>query len=117
MCTTKPSKHANSLVAFVSNFIFSYGKRTITLLFITEEILDSLRIKRGEDIDCDQSPEDPEKDKHEGENNSSKDAEKSREEAEDPSADKDADSKGLEEEPGHGKPEGKELLGSKEIFC
>ncbi|XP_021031218.1 nucleosome-remodeling factor subunit BPTF isoform X7 [Mus caroli] len=82
------------------------GSNKSFLAAANEEILDSLRIKRGEDIDCDQSLEDPEKDKHEGENNSSKDAEKSREEAEDTSADKDADSKGLEEEPGHGKPEG-----------
>ncbi|XP_021069138.1 nucleosome-remodeling factor subunit BPTF isoform X9 [Mus pahari] len=82
------------------------GSNKSFLAAANEEILDSLRIKRGEDIDCDQSPEDPEKDKHEGENDSSKDAEKSREEAEDPSPDKDADSKGLEEEPGHGKPEG-----------
>ncbi|XP_031210310.1 nucleosome-remodeling factor subunit BPTF isoform X6 [Mastomys coucha] len=69
-----------------------------------EEILDSLRIKRGEDIDCDQGPEGT--DKREGESDSSKDAEKSREEAEDPSLDKDADSKVLEEETGQGKPEG-----------
>ncbi|XP_029338982.1 nucleosome-remodeling factor subunit BPTF isoform X6 [Mus caroli] len=89
------------------------GSNKSFLAAANEEILDSLRIKRGEDIDCDQSLEDPEKDKHEGENNSSKDAEKSREEAEDTSADKDADSKGLEEEPGHGKPEEPAEVGDK----
>ncbi|XP_029402365.1 nucleosome-remodeling factor subunit BPTF isoform X6 [Mus pahari] len=89
------------------------GSNKSFLAAANEEILDSLRIKRGEDIDCDQSPEDPEKDKHEGENDSSKDAEKSREEAEDPSPDKDADSKGLEEEPGHGKPEEPTEVGDK----
>ncbi|XP_031210313.1 nucleosome-remodeling factor subunit BPTF isoform X9 [Mastomys coucha] len=76
-----------------------------------EEILDSLRIKRGEDIDCDQGPEGT--DKREGESDSSKDAEKSREEAEDPSLDKDADSKVLEEETGQGKPEEPTEVGDK----
>jgi len=79
--------------------------------------LDSLRIKRGEDIDCDQNPEDTEKDKNEGENDSSKGAEKSREESEDQSPDKDADGKVLEEEPGQGKPEGKRITWFREIFC
>lgn len=82
------------------------GSNKSFLAAANEEILDSLRIKRGEDIDCDQNPEDTEKDKNEGENDSSKGAEKSREESEDQSPDKDADGKVLEEEPGQGKPEG-----------
>lgn len=71
--------------------------------------MDSLRIKRGEDIDCDQSPEETEKDKNEVENDNSKDAEKSREGSEDQSLEKDSDDKALGEEPGQGKPEGKRI--------
>ncbi|XP_076791700.1 nucleosome-remodeling factor subunit BPTF isoform X8 [Arvicanthis niloticus] len=81
------------------------GSNKSFLAAANEEILDSLRIKRGEDIDCDQSPEDTEKDKSEGEGDSSKDAEKSREDSEDQTPDKDTDSKVLEGEPGQGKPE------------
>ncbi|XP_028636493.1 nucleosome-remodeling factor subunit BPTF isoform X11 [Grammomys surdaster] len=82
------------------------GSNKSFLAAANEEILDSLRIKRGEDIDCDQSPEDTEKDKSEGEVDSSKDAEKSKEDSEDQTPDKDTDSKVLEGEPGQAKPEG-----------
>ncbi|XP_027283576.2 nucleosome-remodeling factor subunit BPTF isoform X19 [Cricetulus griseus] len=82
------------------------GSNKSFLAAANEEILDSLRIKRGEDIDCDQSPEETEKDKNEVENDNSKDAEKSREGSEDQSLEKDSDDKALGEEPGQGKPEG-----------
>ncbi|XP_035311373.1 nucleosome-remodeling factor subunit BPTF isoform X2 [Cricetulus griseus] len=81
------------------------GSNKSFLAAANEEILDSLRIKRGEDIDCDQSPEETEKDKNEVENDNSKDAEKSREGSEDQSLEKDSDDKALGEEPGQGKPE------------
>lgn len=84
-------------------------RKQLHLLFIIEEILDSLRIKRGEDIDCDQSPEETEKDKNEVESDNSRDAEKSREDSEDQSPEKDSDDKALGEEPGQGKPEGKRI--------
>ncbi|XP_076791694.1 nucleosome-remodeling factor subunit BPTF isoform X3 [Arvicanthis niloticus] len=89
------------------------GSNKSFLAAANEEILDSLRIKRGEDIDCDQSPEDTEKDKSEGEGDSSKDAEKSREDSEDQTPDKDTDSKVLEGEPGQGKPEEPTEVGDK----
>lgn len=85
------------------------GRKQLYLFFIIEEILDSLRIKRGEDIDCDPSPEETEKDKNEVEADNSKDAEKSKEESEDQSLEKDRDDKVLGEEPGQGKPEGKRI--------
>lgn len=84
-------------------------RKQLHLFFIIEEILDSLRIKRGEDIDCDQSPEETEKDKNEVESDSSRDAEKNREDSEDQSLEKDSDNKALGEEPGQGKPEGKRI--------
>nr|XP_015849712.1 nucleosome-remodeling factor subunit BPTF isoform X8 [Peromyscus maniculatus bairdii] len=82
------------------------GSNKSFLAAANEEILDSLRIKRGEDIDCDPSPEETEKDKSEVEADNSKDAEKSKEESEDQSLEKDRDDKVLGEEPGQGKPEG-----------
>lgn len=84
-------------------------RKQLHLFFIIEEILDSLRIKRGEDIECDQSPEETEKDKNEVESDSSRDAEKNREDSEDQSLEKDSDNKALGEEPGQGKPEGKRI--------
>uniref|UniRef100_A0A8C8TDX4 Bromodomain PHD finger transcription factor n=1 Tax=Peromyscus maniculatus bairdii TaxID=230844 RepID=A0A8C8TDX4_PERMB len=81
------------------------GSNKSFLAAANEEILDSLRIKRGEDIDCDPSPEETEKDKSEVEADNSKDAEKSKEESEDQSLEKDRDDKVLGEEPGQGKPE------------
>ncbi|XP_026636281.1 nucleosome-remodeling factor subunit BPTF isoform X3 [Microtus ochrogaster] len=81
------------------------GSNKSFLAAANEEILDSLRIKRGEDIDCDQSPEETEKDKNEVESDSSRDAEKNREDLEDQSLEKDSDNKALGEEPGQGKPE------------
>ncbi|XP_028636492.1 nucleosome-remodeling factor subunit BPTF isoform X10 [Grammomys surdaster] len=89
------------------------GSNKSFLAAANEEILDSLRIKRGEDIDCDQSPEDTEKDKSEGEVDSSKDAEKSKEDSEDQTPDKDTDSKVLEGEPGQAKPEEPTEVGDK----
>ncbi|XP_052615610.1 nucleosome-remodeling factor subunit BPTF isoform X9 [Peromyscus californicus insignis] len=81
------------------------GSNKSFLAAANEEILDSLRIKRGEDIDCDPSPEETEKDKNEVEADSAKDAEKSKEESEEQSLEKDGDGKVLGEEPGQGKPE------------
>ena len=48
------------------------------ICFIIEEILESIRAKKG-DIDIVKSPEEIDKDKNETENSNSKDAEKSRE--------------------------------------
>ncbi|XP_051014885.1 nucleosome-remodeling factor subunit BPTF isoform X4 [Acomys russatus] len=79
------------------------GSNKSFLAAANEEILDSLRIKRGEDIDCDQGPEEIEKDKNEIDN--SKDAEKTREESEDRTLEKDGVNKVLDEEPVQGKPE------------
>lgn len=85
-------------------------RKQLLLFFIIEEILDSLRIKRGEDIECDQSPEETEKDKSEVESDSSRDASgKNSEDSEDQSPEKDSDNKTLGEEPGQGKPEGKRI--------
>ncbi|XP_055448044.1 nucleosome-remodeling factor subunit BPTF isoform X1 [Psammomys obesus] len=81
------------------------GSNKSFLAAANEEILDSLRIKRGEDVDCDQSPEETEKDKSEVESDNSKNAERSREEPGDQSLEKDSDDRVSNEEPGQGKPE------------
>lgn len=84
-------------------------RKQLHLFFIIEEILDSLRIKRGEDIECDRSPEETEGDKDEVESDSCRDAERNRADSEDPSLEKDSDNRALGEEPGQGKPEGKRI--------
>ncbi|CAH6776329.1 Bptf [Phodopus roborovskii] len=81
------------------------GTNKSFLAAANEEILDSLRIKRGDDIDCDQSPEDTEKDKDEVESGSSRDAEKNREGSGDQSLEKGSGDTALGEEPGQGKTE------------
>lgn len=77
-------------------------------VFIIEEILESIRAKKG-DIDIVKSPEEIEKDKNETENNNSKDVEKSREEFEDQSLEKDNDDKTADDDPEQGKSEGKKI--------
>lgn len=75
--------------------------------FITEEILDSIRAKKGE-IDIVKSPEETEKDKSETES-SSRDAEKGREEHDDQSLDKDSEDQTPADDPEQGKAEGKKI--------
>lgn len=76
-------------------------------VFIIEEILESIRIKKG-DIDTVKSPEEIEKEKNES--NDSKDADKSREEFEDQSPEKDDDSKTPDDDPDQGRSEGKKII-------
>lgn len=83
-------------------------------VFILEEILESIRAKKGE-IDIVKNPEEVEKDNSETENNS-KDTEKSREEFEDQSLEKDNDSKTPDDDPEQGKSEGKKNYLLKNIF-
>ena len=83
-------------------------------VFITEEILESIRAKKGE-IDIVKSPEEIEKDNNETENNS-KDAEKNREEFEDQSLEKDNDDKAPDDDPEQGKSEGKKITWLKKYF-
>jgi hypothetical protein len=78
------------------------------LFFIIEEILDSLRAKKG-DIDDDKSLEETEKEKNEIETNNSKDAEKNREELEDQSLEKDSEDTAPDDGPEQGKAEGKRI--------
>ncbi|XP_008839837.1 nucleosome-remodeling factor subunit BPTF isoform X2 [Nannospalax galili] len=82
------------------------GSNKSFLAAANEEILESVRVRSGEDIDCDKSLEEIEKDKSEMESNSSRDAEKGREDLEDQSLDKDSDNKASDDGPGPGKPEG-----------
>ncbi|XP_014644660.1 PREDICTED: nucleosome-remodeling factor subunit BPTF isoform X6 [Ceratotherium simum simum] len=81
------------------------GSNKSFLAAANEEILESIRAKKG-DIDIIKSPEEMEKDKNESENNNSKDAEKSREEFEDQSLEKDNDDKTPDDDPEQGKSEG-----------
>lgn len=77
------------------------------ICFIIEEILESIRAKKG-DIDIVKSPEEIDKDKNETENSNSKDAEKSREEFEDQIVEKDSDDRPPDDiDPEQGKSEGK----------
>ncbi|XP_073653588.1 nucleosome-remodeling factor subunit BPTF isoform X11 [Tursiops truncatus] len=80
------------------------GSNKSFLAAANEEILESIRAKKG-DIDIVKSPEEIEKEKNETENNNSKDAEKSREEFEDQSLEKDSDDK-TPDDPEQGKSEG-----------
>lgn len=83
-----------------TNFLF---------VFIIEEILESIRAKKG-DIDIVKSPEEIDKDKNETENSNSKDAEKSREEFEDQIVEKDSDDKTPDDvDPEQGRSEGKDI--------
>lgn len=88
--------------------IFWVHMETKFFVFIIEEILESIRAKKG-DIDIVKSPEEIEKDKNETENNNSKDVEKSREEFEDQSLEKDSDDKTPDDDPEQGKSEGKKI--------
>ncbi|KAM9045091.1 nucleosome-remodeling factor subunit BPTF isoform 13-T14 [Megaptera novaeangliae] len=82
------------------------GSNKSFLAAANEEILESIRAKKG-DIDIVKSPEEIEKEKNETENNNSKDAEKSREEFEDQSLEKDSDDKTPDDlDPEQGKIEG-----------
>ncbi|XP_075418221.1 nucleosome-remodeling factor subunit BPTF isoform X16 [Tenrec ecaudatus] len=66
------------------------GSNKSFLAAANEEILESVRVKKGE-IDTARSPEEIEKDKTEAENTDSRDSEKSREEFEDQALEKDDD--------------------------
>ncbi|KAF6298104.1 bromodomain PHD finger transcription factor [Rhinolophus ferrumequinum] len=79
------------------------GSNKSFLAAANEEILESIRAKKGE-IDIVKSPEEIEKDNSETENNS-KDAEKSREEFEDQSLEKENDDKTPDDDPEQGKSE------------
>ncbi|KAB1265314.1 Nucleosome-remodeling factor subunit BPTF [Camelus dromedarius] len=93
-----------------NTFIFGiYGNKMF--YFIVEEILESIRAKKG-DIDIVRSPEEIEKDKNETEINS-KDTEKSREEFEDQSLEKDNDDKTADDDPEQGKSEEPTEVGDK----
>ncbi|KAM8773973.1 nucleosome-remodeling factor subunit BPTF isoform 16-T16 [Rhynchonycteris naso] len=80
------------------------GSNKSFLAAANEEILESIRAKKGE-IDIVKSPEEIEKDNGDPEN-SSKDAEKSRDEFEDQSLEKDSDDKTPDDDPEQGKSEG-----------
>ncbi|KAM8773961.1 nucleosome-remodeling factor subunit BPTF isoform 4-T4 [Rhynchonycteris naso] len=79
------------------------GSNKSFLAAANEEILESIRAKKGE-IDIVKSPEEIEKDNGDPEN-SSKDAEKSRDEFEDQSLEKDSDDKTPDDDPEQGKSE------------
>ncbi|XP_074176005.1 nucleosome-remodeling factor subunit BPTF isoform X16 [Rhinolophus sinicus] len=79
------------------------GSNKSFLAAANEEILESIRAKKGE-IDIVKSPEEIEKDNSETENNS-KDAEKSREEFEDQSLEKENEDKTPDDDPEQGKSE------------
>ena len=84
-------------------------KQHFLICFIIEEILESIRAKKG-DIDIVKSPEEIDKDKNETENSNSKDAEKSREEFEDQIVEKDSDDKTPDDvDPEQGRSEGKDI--------
>ncbi|XP_033294755.1 nucleosome-remodeling factor subunit BPTF isoform X13 [Orcinus orca] len=87
------------------------GSNKSFLAAANEEILESIRAKKG-DIDIVKSPEEIEKEKNETENNNSKDAEKSREEFEDQSLEKDSDDK-TPDDPEQGKSEEPTEVGDK----
>ncbi|XP_062936381.1 nucleosome-remodeling factor subunit BPTF isoform X3 [Cynocephalus volans] len=88
------------------------GSNKSFLAAANEEILESIRAKKGE-IDNVTSPEETEKDKNETENNNSKDAEKSREEFEDQSLEKDSDNKTPDDDAEQGKSEEPTEVGDK----
>ncbi|XP_008564695.1 PREDICTED: nucleosome-remodeling factor subunit BPTF [Galeopterus variegatus] len=88
------------------------GSNKSFLAAANEEILESIRAKKGE-IDNVTSPEETEKDKNETENNNSKDAEKSREEFEDQSLEKDNDNKTPDDDAEQGKSEEPTEVGDK----
>uniref|UniRef100_A0A671FL45 Bromodomain PHD finger transcription factor n=1 Tax=Rhinolophus ferrumequinum TaxID=59479 RepID=A0A671FL45_RHIFE len=87
------------------------GSNKSFLAAANEEILESIRAKKGE-IDIVKSPEEIEKDNSETENNS-KDAEKSREEFEDQSLEKENDDKTPDDDPEQGKSEEPTEVGDK----
>nr|XP_019588435.1 PREDICTED: nucleosome-remodeling factor subunit BPTF isoform X8 [Rhinolophus sinicus] len=87
------------------------GSNKSFLAAANEEILESIRAKKGE-IDIVKSPEEIEKDNSETENNS-KDAEKSREEFEDQSLEKENEDKTPDDDPEQGKSEEPTEVGDK----
>ncbi|XP_055984041.1 nucleosome-remodeling factor subunit BPTF isoform X3 [Sorex fumeus] len=87
------------------------GSNKSFLAAANEEILDSIRAKKGE-IDIVKSPEETEKDKSEAESNS-RDAEKSREEYEDHSLEKDSDDRPPADDSEQGKSEEPTEVGDK----
>ncbi|XP_073901562.1 nucleosome-remodeling factor subunit BPTF isoform X5 [Castor canadensis] len=88
------------------------GSNKSFLAAANEEILDSLRAKKG-DIDDDKSLEETEKEKNEIETNNSKDAEKNREELEDQSLEKDSEDTAPDDGPEQGKAEEPTEVGDK----
>uniref|UniRef100_A0A8C2UX36 Bromodomain PHD finger transcription factor n=1 Tax=Chinchilla lanigera TaxID=34839 RepID=A0A8C2UX36_CHILA len=81
------------------------GTNKSFLAAANEEILESIRAKKG-DIDDDKSPEEIEKDKNEAEDDSSKDAEESREEFETPPLGKDSEDRSPDDDLEQGRSEG-----------
>nr|AKZ42263.1 nucleosome-remodeling factor subunit BPTF isoform 1 [Castor fiber] len=88
------------------------GSNKSFLAAANEEILDSIRAKKG-DIDDDKSLEETEKEKNEIETNNSKDAEKNREELEDQSLEKDSEDTAPDDGPEQGKAEEPTEVGDK----
>ncbi|XP_006146839.1 nucleosome-remodeling factor subunit BPTF isoform X2 [Tupaia chinensis] len=88
------------------------GSNKSFLAAANEEILESIRVKKG-DVDNDKNPEEIEKDKNETEDNGCKDAEKSNEECEDQSLEKDSDVKTPDDDPEQGKSEEPTEVGDK----
>ncbi|XP_012588436.1 PREDICTED: nucleosome-remodeling factor subunit BPTF [Condylura cristata] len=88
------------------------GSNKSFLAAANEEILESIRAKKG-DIDIVKSAEETEKDKNETEDNNSKDAEKTGEELEDPSLEKDSDDKIPDDDPEQEKSEEPTEVGDK----
>ncbi|XP_012893377.1 PREDICTED: nucleosome-remodeling factor subunit BPTF isoform X1 [Dipodomys ordii] len=88
------------------------GSNKSFLAAANEEILDSIRAKKG-DTDNDKSPEEVEKDKNETENNNCKEAEPSREEFEDQSCEKETDGRASDDSREPGKSEEPTEVGDK----
>ncbi|XP_006833794.1 PREDICTED: nucleosome-remodeling factor subunit BPTF [Chrysochloris asiatica] len=88
------------------------GSNKSFLAAANEEILESIRVKKGE-IDPARSPAEIDKDKNETEHVESKDSEKSREEFEEQSLDKDHDDQTPDEDPEQGKSEEPTEVGDK----
>ncbi|XP_013358642.1 PREDICTED: nucleosome-remodeling factor subunit BPTF isoform X4 [Chinchilla lanigera] len=88
------------------------GTNKSFLAAANEEILESIRAKKG-DIDDDKSPEEIEKDKNEAEDDSSKDAEESREEFETPPLGKDSEDRSPDDDLEQGRSEEPAEVGDK----
>uniref|UniRef100_H0V2R7 Bromodomain PHD finger transcription factor n=1 Tax=Cavia porcellus TaxID=10141 RepID=H0V2R7_CAVPO len=81
------------------------GSNKSFLAAANEEILESIRAKKG-DIDDDKSPDEMEKDKNEAEDDNSKDAEETREELEAQALGKDSDDRSPDDDLEQGRSEG-----------